>query len=92
MELSYSALSLCLLAYLGLVSSLRYRRVRRATSRIEARNGGSYKRMTVDQAHSVFLYLAELEFPMLWLNANAFALFKVPDQQAFLARSHYVHF
>lgn len=38
--------------------------------------GESYKQMTVDQAHDVFLYLSELEFPAIFLNATSFALFK----------------
>lgn len=66
----------CVPVYLWVVRRLRYRRVQQAEARLTSELGGSYKRMTVDQAHDVFLYLSELEFPAIFLNATSFALFK----------------
>lgn len=69
-------LLLLLPAYLWLVQRLRYKRTQDAEANLRSKLGGSYKGMTVDQAHEIFIYLSELEFPTIFLNATSFALFK----------------
>ncbi len=68
---------LLLVLYLIMVSFLRYRRVNSMTSKLGYTTRASLARMTTDDAQTILNYLSELEFPLIWYNSVAFALFKV---------------
>lgn len=67
---------LIVLSYLLLVSLLRYRRVNTMTAKMGYHNRESFSRMTTSDALKIVIYLTELEFPWVYFNATAFALFK----------------
>ena len=65
------------LAYLYLVSSLRYKRMKDMHQRYPYRTRESFSKMTVDDAFAIYNYLIKLEFPTIFNAATSFALFKV---------------
>ena len=66
-----------LLAYLFLVSSLRFRRAKGLYRRYSHLIPDAFSRMTVDEASAIHNDLVQLEFPKVVSTATAFALFKV---------------
>lgn len=75
---SYQLLLLPLaFAYLCLVSSLRYKRLKDMHQRFQYRTRESLSKMTVDEAFAIHNYLIKLEFPTVFSAATSFALFKV---------------
>jgi len=65
------------IAYLCLVSSLRYKRMKDMHRRFPYHTRESLSRMTVDEAFAIHNYLVKLEFPTVFNAATSFALFKV---------------
>ncbi len=63
--------------YLLVVRSLRYRRRDALQKQYSYPDRKSFARMTVEDAHSIQLSLAELEFPTTFSISVFFALFKV---------------
>ena len=78
---------LVLFAYLVLIRSLRYRRVRKTEAQWAKR---PWERMTADEASDIVLQLQELEFPATYLKALQFALFRsygIPSISKLLAQT-----
>ena len=70
-------LLLSVLAYVYLMSILRYRRVKAMHRKFRYSTRESFSAMTVDDAHAIHHYLVYLEFPKVFSTATLFALFKV---------------
>ncbi|KAM3065133.1 hypothetical protein ACMFMG_006106 [Clarireedia jacksonii] len=74
---SYPTLSILLcVSYVLLVRLLRFSRVNSMTRKLGYTNRESFKRMTNEDAQTINSYLAELEFPKVYLSSLQFALFK----------------
>jgi hypothetical protein len=73
--------SLCLSAivpiYFSLCSILRFRRREIMQKKFDFSTRDSLKAMTTSQAQEILQYLAELEFPTVYVKSLEFALFKV---------------
>lgn len=65
------------LAYLLVVRLLRYRRLEATFRTTKYKTRADYGSMTLGDAHSIQLALAELEFPKVFSSSVFFALFKV---------------
>jgi len=74
------AWGLAICGFLLLVRLLRYRGRDRWTAKLNYPNRASLSRMTLADAHSIKLSLAELEFPAVFLTSVFFAIFKVVFQ------------
>jgi hypothetical protein len=64
-------------AYLYLVFSHRYRRMKEMHCEFNFPSRHSYSKMSVDDAFSIHDYLVHLEFPKVFSSATMFAIFKV---------------
>ena len=82
------------LAYLCLVSSLRYKHMRNMHKRFPYPTRKSLSKMTVEDAFAIHNYLIQLEFPTIFNAATSFALFKVDfdslSAYIFTPDEHYV--
>jgi hypothetical protein len=75
--LSPASSILLLLSYLLLVRLLRYSRGNSLAKKLGYTDRASLKGMTNEDAQKIISFLAELEFPKVFLSSLQFALFKV---------------